>query len=65
MSEAGERRRPSYYAYTEHIPNPFGISTLAISRLPEELISQVTLELDGFLEVIGMWSKHGWSWGCV
>jgi hypothetical protein len=31
MSEAGERRRP-FAAYTEHIPNPFGISTLAILR---------------------------------
>jgi hypothetical protein len=30
MSEAGERRRPSYHAYTEHITNPFNISTLAI-----------------------------------
>jgi hypothetical protein len=26
---------------------------------------QVTVELDGFLEVVGMWRKHGWSWGCV
>jgi hypothetical protein len=33
MSEVDERRRPSYHAYTEHIPNPFGISTLAILRL--------------------------------
>jgi hypothetical protein len=30
MSKADERRRPSCHAYTEHIPNPFGISTLAI-----------------------------------
>jgi hypothetical protein len=30
MSEADERRRPSYHVYTEHIPNPFGISTLAM-----------------------------------
>jgi hypothetical protein len=30
MSEADERRRTSCHAYTEHIPNPFGISTLAI-----------------------------------
>jgi hypothetical protein len=29
MSEADERRHPSCHAYTEHIPNPFGISTLA------------------------------------
>jgi hypothetical protein len=32
MSKAGERWRPSYRAYTEHIPNPFGIPTLAILR---------------------------------
>jgi hypothetical protein len=30
MSEMGERWRPSYHAYTEHIPNPFGTSTFAI-----------------------------------
>jgi hypothetical protein len=33
MSEADERQRPSCHAYTEHIPNLFGISTLAILRL--------------------------------
>jgi hypothetical protein len=33
MSKADERQRPSYHAYTEHIPNPFGISTLAILGL--------------------------------
>jgi hypothetical protein len=33
MSEADERRRPSCHAYTEHIPSPFGISTLAILGL--------------------------------
>jgi hypothetical protein len=33
MSEAAERWRPSCHAYTEHIPDPFGISTLAILRL--------------------------------
>jgi hypothetical protein len=32
MSEVGERRRPSCHAYTEHIPNRFGISSLAILR---------------------------------
>jgi hypothetical protein len=30
MLEADERHRPSYHAYTKHIPNPFGISILAI-----------------------------------
>jgi hypothetical protein len=34
--------------------------TLFLSLLPKELISQVTLELDEFLEVIGMGRKHGW-----
>jgi hypothetical protein len=33
MSEADERWRPSCHAYTEHIPNPFGISTLEILGL--------------------------------
>jgi hypothetical protein len=33
MSEADERQRPSYHAHTEHIPNPFGISTFAILEL--------------------------------
>jgi hypothetical protein len=33
MSEADERRRPSGHAYMEHIPNPVGISTLAIFGL--------------------------------
>jgi hypothetical protein len=36
-----------------------------LSLLPKELIPQVTLKLAGFLEVIVMWRKHGWSWGCV
>jgi hypothetical protein len=39
--------------------------TRFLSLLPKELTPKVTLELDGFLEVIGMWRKHGWSWGCV
>jgi hypothetical protein len=33
MLEADERRRPSWHAYTEHIPNPVGISTFAIAGL--------------------------------
>jgi hypothetical protein len=39
--------------------------TRFLSLLPKELIPQVTLELDGFLEVVSLWRKHGWSWGCV
>jgi hypothetical protein len=39
--------------------------TWLLSLSPRELIPQVTLELDGFLEVIGIWRKHGWSWSCV
>jgi hypothetical protein len=33
--------------------------TWFISLLPKERITQVTLELDGFLEVISMWRKQG------
>jgi hypothetical protein len=39
--------------------------TRFLSLLPKELIPQDTLELYGFLEVVGLWRKHGWSWGCV
>jgi hypothetical protein len=39
--------------------------TQFLSLLPKELIPQVTVELDGFLEVVGLWRKHRWSWGCV
>jgi hypothetical protein len=39
--------------------------TRFLSLLPKELIPQDILELDGFLEVVGLWRKHGWSWGCV
>jgi hypothetical protein len=35
--------------------------TRFLSLLPKELIPQDTLELDGFLEVVGLWRKHGWS----
>jgi hypothetical protein len=41
MSEAGERRRPFFHAYTEHIPNPFVIWTLAILG-PSLALSSVT-----------------------
>jgi hypothetical protein len=34
--------------------------TRFLSLLPKELIPQDTLELDGFLEVVGLWRKHGW-----
>jgi hypothetical protein len=33
--------------------------------LTKELVPHVTLELDGFLKVVGLWRKHRWSWGCV
>jgi hypothetical protein len=39
--------------------------TWFLSFLPKELIPQYTLELDRFLEVVGLWMKHGWSWGYV
>jgi hypothetical protein len=41
------------------------LPTRFLSLLPKELIPQDTLELYGFLEVVGLWRKHGWSWGCV
>jgi hypothetical protein len=46
---------------------PFGlwILTWFLALLPKELIHQVTLEFDGFLEVVGLWRKHHWTWGCV
>jgi hypothetical protein len=33
--------------------------TRFLSLLPKELIPQDTLELDGFLEIVGLWRKHG------
>jgi hypothetical protein len=39
--------------------------TRFLSLLPKELVPQVTLELDGFLEVVGLWREHRWSWGYV
>jgi hypothetical protein len=39
--------------------------TQFLTLLSKELIPQVTLELDGFLEVVDLSRKHGWSWGCV
>jgi hypothetical protein len=33
--------------------------TRFLSFIPKELIPQVILELDGFLEVIGLWRKYG------
>jgi hypothetical protein len=39
--------------------------TWLLTLLPKEHIPQITLELDGFLEVVGLWRKHDWSWGCV
>jgi hypothetical protein len=39
--------------------------TRFLSLLPKVFIPQDTLELDGFMEVVGLWRKHGWSWHCV
>jgi hypothetical protein len=36
--------------------------TWFLSLLLKELISQVTFELDGFLEIVGIWREHRWSW---
>jgi hypothetical protein len=35
--------------------------TRFLSLLPKELVPQVTLEFDGFLEVVNLWRKHRWS----
>jgi hypothetical protein len=43
----------------------WSILTRFLSLLPKEVVPLVTLELDGFLQVVGLWRKHGWSWGCV
>jgi hypothetical protein len=46
----------------------FGLRLLLtrfLSLLPKELVPQVTLELDEFLEVVGLWRKHGRIWGCL
>jgi hypothetical protein len=39
--------------------------TRLFSLLSKELIPQVSLEIDVFLEVVSLCSKHRWSWGCV
>jgi hypothetical protein len=39
--------------------------TRFLSLLLKELIPHVTLELYGFLEVVGLWRNCWWSWGCV
>jgi hypothetical protein len=46
----------------------FGLRLLLtrfLSLLPKELVPQVTLELDEFLEAVGLWRKHGRIWGCL
>jgi hypothetical protein len=35
--------------------------TRLLTLLPKEHFSQSAPELDGFLEIVGLWRKHGWS----
>jgi hypothetical protein len=39
--------------------------TRLLTLFPKEHIPQSALELDRLLEVVGLWRKHAWSWGCV
>jgi hypothetical protein len=39
--------------------------TQLLTLFPKELFSRSAHELDRFLEIVGLWRKHGWSWGCV
>jgi hypothetical protein len=39
--------------------------TWILTLFANEHFSQSSHELDGFLEIIGLWGKHRWSWGCV
>jgi hypothetical protein len=60
----GINRRMKTPKSTQFLLTQF-LLTRFLSLLTKELIPQVTLELDGFLEVVGLWRKHRWSWGCV
>jgi hypothetical protein len=43
-----------------------GFSSLAFSLpVPKNTLPKVFMNLIGFLEIVGLWRKHGWSWGCV
>jgi hypothetical protein len=39
--------------------------TRLLTLFPKEHFPQSAHELDRLLEIIGLWRKHGWSWGCV
>jgi hypothetical protein len=53
-----------WFLSTQHL-NRF-LLTWLLNRFSSLVFSlSFTLELDGFLEVVGLWRKHGWSWGCV
>jgi hypothetical protein len=44
--------------------NRFLLTSL-LTLFPKEHFSQSAHELDRLLEIICLWRKHGWSWGCV
>jgi hypothetical protein len=37
--------------------------TWLLTLFPKKHFSRSAHELDGFLEIVGLWGKHGWSWG--
>jgi hypothetical protein len=39
--------------------------TSLLTFFPKEHIPRSAHKLDSLLEVICLWRKHGWSWGCV
>jgi hypothetical protein len=39
--------------------------TRLLTLFPKEHFPQSAHELDRILEIIGLWRKHGWRWGCV
>jgi hypothetical protein len=44
--------------------NPFLVTRL-LTLFPKEHFPQSAHELDRLLEIVDLWRKHGWSWGCV
>jgi Zn-dependent protease with chaperone function len=44
--------------------NWFLLTTL-LTLFPKEHFSRSAHKLDRLLEIICLWGKHGWSWGCV
>jgi hypothetical protein len=44
--------------------NRFLLTSL-LTLFPKEHFSRSAHKLDRLLEIICLWRKHGWSWGCV